>query len=479
MPRRKNKNQDKDDDFIDDEDYDDEDYDYDEDEDEPFNKYDEDKKNKNKIIFILNDNKQKNPIKNKIINKRKHDKKYSKILEKYYDEEIDFFNKLDTISKDKIVEAENCISKQNIFNNIDQPFRFKFLLMDTTPVNKYTLISKYEQLCKMSPFSGEYVKLHNWLNTVSKIPLGKYNKLPINYNNSNQEISEYLSTIRKRLDEEVYGHFDAKDQIVRILSQLISFPTAKGYVIGIHGAMGIGKTKLIKEGISKILNSPFSFISLGGISDSSYLTGHLYTYEGSKYGKIVECLIKTQVMNPIIFFDELDKVSDTKTGEEIINTLIHITDSTQNEKFTDKYFEEIDLDLSKSLIFFSYNDENLINPILKDRMITIKVKGYDINDKIKIARDYLIKDILKEYNIKKGEYIFSDDVIKFIIDNTNEEEGVRNLQRNLNNIISHINMFKYMPNDKIKIEKIVTTDFCANYCKKTCDYNYAKHSMYL
>jgi len=455
MPKKKNKRDDDDDEDYDDPDYDDED--------------DEDKK----IVFILKND---NNNKKKII--KKPDKKYAKILEKFFDEEIEYFNKLDTDSKNKIIESQKSIDAENIFN-INEPFRFKFLLMNTTPTNKFILTNKYEQLCKMSPYSGEYVKLHNWINVASKLPLGKYKKLEIDYNNSNEEISKYLINMREKLDDEVYGHTDAKSQIIRILSQWISFPSAKGYIIGIHGSMGIGKTKLIKEGISKVLNFPFSFISLGGISDASYLTGHLYTYEGSKYGKIVECLIKTQVMNPIIFFDELDKVSDTKSGEEIINTLIHLTDSTQNEKFTDKYMEEIDLDMSKSLIFFSYNDENLINPILRDRMITIKVKGYNTEDKIKIARDYLIKDILKEYNIKNDEIIFTDDVIKFIIENTNEEEGVRNLQRNLNNIISHINMFKYIPDKNVKIDKIVSIDFCEKYCKKTCDNNYAKHSMYL
>ena len=452
MPKKKNKRDD-----------DDDDEDYEEDD-------EEEEENDKKIVFILKNNKK------KLI--KKPDKKYAKILEKYYDEEIEYFNKLDKDSKNKIIESQKSINAENVFN-INEPFRFKFLLMNTTLTNKFILINKYEQLCKMSPYSGEYVKLYNWINIASKLPLGKYKKLDINYNNSNEEISKYLINIRKKLDEEIYGHTDAKSQIIRILSQWISFPSAKGYIIGIHGAMGIGKTKLIKEGISKVLNFPFSFISLGGISDSSYLTGHLYTYEGSKYGKIVECLLKTQVMNPIIFFDELDKVSDTKSGEEIINTLIHLTDSTQNEKFNDKYFEELELDLSKSIFFFTFNDVNKINPILKDRMITIKVKGYNVEDKIKIAKDYLIKDILKEYNIKNDEIIFTDEVIKFIIENTNEEEGVRNLQRNLNNIISHINMFKYIPDNNVKIDKIISIEFCEKYCKKTCDNNYIKHSMYL
>ena len=100
------------------------------------------------------------------------------------------------------------------------------------------------------------------------------------------------------------------------------------------------KTTLIREGISKILNRPFTFIALGGATDSSFLEGHSYTYEGSNWGKIVDILIQSKCMNPVIYFDELDKVSMTPKGEEIIGILTHLTDTTQNVQFHDKYFSQ-------------------------------------------------------------------------------------------------------------------------------------------
>ena len=109
--------------------------------------------------------------------------------------------------------------------------------------------------------------------------------------------------------------------------------------------------------ISKILNRPFAFLALGGATDSSFLEGHSYTYEGSTWGKIVDILLQSKTMNPVIYFDELDKISDTPKGEEITGILTHLTDTTQNSQFHDKYFSNIDFDLSKVLFIFSYNDE--------------------------------------------------------------------------------------------------------------------------
>ena len=150
-----------------------------------------------------------------------------------------------------------------------------------------------------------------------------------------------------------------------MLGELITNPKAIGCAIAIQGPMGTGKTTLVKEGISKILNRPFAFIALGGATDSSFLEGHGYTYEGSTWGKIVQILIDSKCMNPVIYFDELDKVSETPKGDEIINILMHITDSTQNSHFNDKYFGGIDFDLSKAIIIFSFNFEffqQFLNP---------------------------------------------------------------------------------------------------------------------
>jgi ATP-dependent Lon protease len=178
--------------------------------------------------------------------------------------------------------------------------------------------------------------------------------------------------------------------------------------------------------------------------------------------------MKTGIMNPLFLFDELDKVSNTYKGQEIINTLIHITDPVQNDKFNDRYFEEIDFDISRSMIIFTYNDDSLINPILRDRMIVINVSGYDNEEKIVLASGYIIPEILKQYNLNNGDIIFSSELLRHIINNIEKEDGVRNLKRAINNIVSWINMMIYVPTDliKINIPYTVTQTFYDTYCKK-------------
>jgi ATP-dependent Lon protease len=215
--------------------------------------------------------------------------------------------------------------------------------------------------------------------------------------------------------------------------------------------MGTGKTTLIKHGISKILNRPFAFITLGGASDGSFLEGHSFTYEGSAYGKIVDILIQSKVSNPVIFFDELDKVSQSEKGNEIIGILTHLTDTTQNSQFHDKYFSELEFDLSKCLFVFSYNDEQLVNPILKDRMFSIDIKGYDTDDKIVIARDYLIPEISKEYRMT--EIGWKDDMISYVIERTEPESGVRNLKRSLETIYSKLNLERILQNGIVTLSQ--------------------------
>ena len=301
-------------------------------------------------------------------------------MSKYSHEEKKYFNNLSEHEKERIYLKELELIQYN--ESISMPNRFKFLEYDIVESVKTALLYHVEQLNSMCSSSSEYFKLNNWITTLSKIPIGKYRKIEVS---SDDDVCEYLKKIKYNIDNNIFGHNETKEQIIRILAQWISNPEKTGYVIGIKGPPGVGKTKLVKECICKAMNFPLAFVSLGGIDDSSYLSGFNYTYEGSRYGKILECLIKAGVMNPVFLFDELDKVSATSRGDEIINTLIHLTDPIQNEKYTDKYFQEIDLDLSKSIIIFTYNNEEYINPILKDRMITINVNGYTAKEKLIIA----------------------------------------------------------------------------------------------
>jgi len=243
-------------------------------------------------------------------------------------------------------------------------------------------------------------------------------------------------------------------QILQYIGQWISNPSTTGTAIAIKGPQGTGKTTLIKEGISKILARPFAFLALGGATDSSFLEGHSYTYEGSMWGKVVDILIQSKCMNPVIFMDELDKISDTPKGEEITGILTHLTDTTQNDKFHDKYFANVDFDLSKILFIFSYNDEKKVNPILKDRMYRIHTDGYKNDQKIIIAKKYLIPKIEKNINFEKDNIIIPDDTLTYIMQNyTEEEKGVRNLKRCLEIIYTKINLYRLMKPDSTLFDK--------------------------
>jgi ATP-dependent Lon protease len=278
----------------------------------------------------------------------------------------------------------------------------------------------------------------------------------VNINDGIDVCHDFMEKAKSQLDNCVYGLDDAKLQIMQMMGQWVSNPSAMGTAIAIKGPMGTGKTTLVKEGISKILGREFSFIALGGNSDSSFLEGHSYTYEGSTWGKIVQTLIESKCMNPVFYFDELDKVSDTPKGEEIIGILTHLTDTTQNNQFHDKYFSEVEFDLSKCLFIFSYNDESKVNPILRDRMYRIQTKGYEQNEKLIIARDHLLPTIRQQVGFNEEDVIIPDETINYIVSSehlTAKEQGVRNLKRCLEIIHTKLNLFRLVKKDSKVFEK--------------------------
>ena len=338
------------------------------------------------------------------------------------------------------------LKKINSKFKIYKPYRILILEMNIPTDFKIVALKKIGMLETMNPTVSEYFKLKLWMDSFMSLPFNKIHNLPISVNDGFSKCSEFIKTSIDTLDKAVFGLNDAKMQIMQLLAQWITNPDALGNALAIKGPMGTGKTTLIKEGISKLLNRPFSLIALGGATDASVLEGHSYTYEGSTYGKIVDILIQTQCSNPIIYFDELDKVSDSPKGDEIIGILTHLIDSSQNTNFHDKYFSEIDFDLSKALFIFSYNDETKINPILRDRMYKITTKGYDKKEKNIIAKNYLLSAICKQVKFDEENIIINDETIDYIIDNyTENESGVRNLKRCLEIIFTKLNLFRLMP----------------------------------
>ncbi len=193
------------------------------------------------------------------------------------------------------------------------------------------------------------------------------------------------------------------------------------------------------------MERPIKTVSLGGIRDSSHFVGFDYTYSGSRYGLIVQMLIDTGVMNPILFFDEVDKISQGHDGIEVQNLLIHLTDPVQNMNFQDKYFSGIPIDLSRVVFVFSFNDETLLNPILKDRIHVINVSDPNIDEKIIIARDYLSRQIAKNVGISIDDIKMSDEVIRYIIkEYCNKDKGVRGIKRCIETLFLKINTSQYL-----------------------------------
>jgi ATP-dependent Lon protease len=353
-----------------------------------------------------------------------------------------FFEKLEIENQKKIIKELKEINK---ITRVEKPYRLTLLESNIPPIFKAAAMKKLSSLKYMDQGSGEFYKLKNWVDTFMRIPFGKYEMLPVNISDGIDVCHEFMEKAKTTLDNAVYGLNDAKMQIMQMLGQLVTNPLAIGTAIAIKGPPGTGKTTLVKEGISKILNRPFAFIALGGATDSSFLEGHSYTYEGSIWGKIVQILIDSQCMNPVIYFDELDKISDTPKGEEIAGILTHLTDTSQNNEFHDKYFAEIDFDLSKCLFIFSYNDESKINPILKDRMYRIQTKGYEKKQKTIISTQYLLPKIRDQVKFQVEDIIIPEDALHHIIENhCSKEDGVRNMKRCLEIIYTKLNLYRLM-----------------------------------
>jgi ATP-dependent Lon protease len=396
--------------------------------------------------------------------RRKNTEQYYKLVhedpkDKKNTNEMSFFKK--KLSHKEQMRVMRDLKEINAITNTDKPYRLALLESDIPPLFKAIALQKLNVLKSMSPSDSEYHKVKNWVDGFMRVPYGIYKHLTVTLSDGKDKCNAYLKAAKETLDTCTYGLNDAKLQILQMVGQWISNPSAMGTAIAIKGPPGTGKTTLVKDGISKILGREFAFIALGGTGDASFLEGHSYTYEGSSWGKIVSILMDCKCMNPVIYFDELDKISDTPKGEEITSILTHLTDTTQNSLFHDKYFSEVSFDLSKCLFIFSYNDESKVNPILKDRMYRIQTKGYEAKEKIIIARKHLLPKIREQVNFSEKDVIIPDTTLEHIISHPSlckEEQGVRNLKRCLEIIHTKLNLFRLVNAD----EKLFDQDIKLN-----------------
>jgi ATP-dependent Lon protease len=337
-------------------------------------------------------------------------------------------------TKSDSIHISNFIKK-----HIDSNFSVK------STMNRSDILSKINEFL----FSTETPHIETVFQ-ISKI-LNDSNKIAKSYDltrtigNEVKHTRDLIKDINESLDLSIYAHKNAKTQILKVISQWIN-GEQNGYCFGFEGSPGVGKTSLAKRGLAKCLKDengetrPFSFIALGGSSNGSTLEGHSYTYVNSMWGKIVDTLMDSKCMNPIIYIDELDKVSKTEQGKEIIGILTHLIDYSQNDEFQDKYFSGIPIDLSKVLFIFSYNDPELIDRILLDRIHRIKFDNLSWDDKIVIANQFILPEINKKMGFCNTVSI-DNAVIEYIIENYTLEPGIRKLKEILYDLHGEINIY--------------------------------------
>ena len=390
------------------------------------------------------------PKKNKA--KRKPRRKTVEAAIKLTAKERAYFEKL-PLEKQKELN-EFMIQIKNFGTESDIPLKFQIIRL---PISEYIKTTVLKKVSAIEDDSGESYKLKNWVDAFLRIPFGRIVPLPVKLSDGREKCSAFMRDSKAILDKAVFGMSTAKTQIMQVLAQWIASPNSIGNVIALQGPAGVGKTSIAKNGIARALHRPFQFFSLGGASDVSTFIGHSYTYEGSMWGRIADSLMHAKCMNPIMYFDELDKISGTPHGEEIASILIHLTDRTQNSQFHDRYFSGIEFDVSQCLFVFSFNDITQINPILRDRMQVIHCSGYTAKEKQSILEQYVWPDLLQRLNFTKEDILLTDEASKFIISEYSaKEEGVRTLIRTAEAIITRLNMLRIADEETMKDYKFYT-----------------------
>ena len=340
--------------------------------------------------------------------------------------------------------------------------RINSLSIDEVDLKKQIALCKYmpsnvkkcavEKLEEMKASNNEYYKQLLYVKSLLNFPWPGEDddNYFLDLGKNNKKSKEFLDNIVCKLDDKVYGHKPAKDMIKELMGRWLKNPKSSGSSIGLVGPPGVGKT-LIAKAIGEALNIPFVQITLGGQNDGDILHGHGYTYSGAQPGMVVKKMIEAGSSRCIMFFDELDKAAKKHNTNEIFNILIHMTDPNTNNEFQDRFFQEINFPLNKVIFIFSYNDSELIDPVLLDRLTEIDTRAYSVKDKITIAQNFLVKEVANTVGMPNKFTSFTDEDIKYIIEEYTSEAGVRELKRKLEKIFLKMNIdiiYENSPFDK-------------------------------
>ena len=280
---------------------------------------------------------------------------------------------------------------------------------------KEKLLKEADKLTKLPPASQEAFVIKNYLDTVLDLPWGKYTKAKLS-----------MDKAEAVLEKDHYGLKKVKERILEFLAVHMLNPEIKGQIICLAGPPGIGKTSIAKS-IAKAMGRKYARVSLGGVRDEADIRGHRKTYVGAMPGRVITAITQAGSANPLILFDEIDKLCSDIKGDPS-SAMLEVLDAEQNYAFRD-HFIEVPFDLSKAVFITTANNVSAIPAPLLDRMEVIELPSYTAEEKFHIAKEHLIPKQLKEHGLKASQLKIADDAINELIQYYTKEAGVRSLER--------------------------------------------------
>lgn len=314
-------------------------------------------------------------------------------------------------------EQMRVIQEQLGESDSEENFRYmsRVMTLDIDEKSREKLIKEVEKLSKMPPYSQEAFVICNYLDAVLELPWGKYSKSKVS-----------LAKAESILEKEHYGLQKVKERILEFLAVYMLNPKIKGQIICLAGPPGIGKTSIAKS-VAKAMGRKYARVSLGGVRDEADIRGHRKTYIGAMPGRIITAMQQAGSCNPLILFDEIDKLCSDIKGDPS-SAMLEVLDSEQNNAFRD-HFIEIPFDLSKAVFIMTANNVSAIPEPLLDRMEIIELSSYTTEEKFHIAKEHLIPKQLKEHGLKASHLRITDEALNNIIQFYTKEAGVRSLER--------------------------------------------------
>lgn len=299
-------------------------------------------------------------------------------------------------------------------NEVDE-LRDKLSKINFDKESRKSLNKDLDRLDSIPEMSPDYGVISSYLDFVAGLPWEAKSKDRLDINIAS-----------KILDEDHYGLEDIKERILESIAVKIKNKSVKGSIICLVGPPGVGKTSIAKS-IARALDRDFVSMRLGGVTDESEIRGHRRTYVGAMAGRVIANINRVGVKNPVFLLDEIDKLGSDFRGDPS-SALLEVLDPEQNDKFIDRYLD-IPFDLSDVFFLTTANDINQIPDALYDRLEIIELSGYTPNEKLNIAKKYLVAKQMKNTGLKEDELSISDNVLKKIIKSYTREAGVRELER--------------------------------------------------